>query len=54
MPTPIGALVLAAGYSTRFGDRKLLAQLHNGKAVVLPSLVRVAEVFPERLVITRP
>jgi len=45
---------LAAGYSKRFGDSKLLAQLHNGKTVVQQTLERIAEVFPQRLVITRP
>ena len=54
MTKPIGAIVLAAGYSKRFGDSKLLAQLHNGKTVVQQTLERIAEVFPQRLVITRP
>ena len=54
MTKPIGAIVFAAGYSKRFGDSKLLAQLHNGKTVVQQTLERIAEVFPQRLVITRP
>ena len=49
MTKPIGAIVLAAGYSKRFGDSKLLAQLHNGKTVVQQTLERIAEVFPQRL-----
>ena len=54
MTKPIGAIVLAAGYSKRFGDSKLLAQLHNGNTVVQQTLERIAEVFPHRIVVTRP
>ena len=54
MTKPIGAIVLAAGFSKRFGDSKLLAQLHNGNTVVQQTLERIAEVFPHRIVVTRP
>ena len=52
--TKIGAIVLAAGFSTRFGSSKLLAPLHDGRTVFQKTLDRVAEVFPERFVVTRP
>ena len=54
MTKPIGAIVLAAGFSKRFGDSKLLAQLHSGNTVVQQTLERIAEVFPHRIVVTRP
>jgi molybdenum cofactor cytidylyltransferase len=54
MTKPIGAIVLAAGFSKRFGDSKLLAQLHNGNTVVQQTLERIAEIFPHRIVVTRP
>jgi len=51
---PIGAVILAAGFSSRFGGRKLLAPLSNGKTVFQQTLERVAQAFPEHLVVTRP
>lgn len=54
MTKPIGAIVLAAGFSRRFGDSKLLAKLSNGKSVFQQTIERLSEVFPERLLITRP
>ncbi len=54
MTKPIGAIVLAAGFSTRFGSSKLLAPLQAGKTVFQQTLERIAEVFPERFVVTRP
>ena len=54
MTKPIGAIVLAAGFSSRFGSSKLLAELSNGKSVFQQTVERIAEVFPDRLVITRP
>ena len=54
MTKPVGAIVLAAGFSSRFGSSKLLAGLSSGKTVVQQTVERIAEAFPERFVITRP
>ena len=54
MTKPIGAIVLAAGFSNRFGSSKLLAHLSNGKSIFQQTVERIAEVFPDRLVVTRP
>lgn len=54
MTKSIGAIVLAAGFSSRFGSSKLLAGLSNGKSVFQQTAERVAEAFPDRLVVTRP
>ena len=54
MTKPIGAIVLAAGFSSRFGSSKLLAHLSNGKSIFQQTVERIAEVFPDRLVVTRP
>ena len=54
MTKPIGAIVLAAGFSSRFGSSKLLAKLSNGKSVFQQTTERIAEAFPHRLVVTRP
>ena len=54
MTKPIGAIVLAAGFSSRFGSSKLLAHLSNGKSIFQQTVERIAEAFPERFVITRP
>ena len=54
MTKTVGAIVLAAGCSSRFGSSKLLAELSSGKTVFQQTVERVAEAFPERFVITRP
>jgi molybdenum cofactor cytidylyltransferase len=54
MTKPVGAIVLAAGFSSRFGSSKLLAGLSGGKRVFQQTVERIAEAFPERFVITRP
>ena len=54
MTKPVGAIVLAAGFSSRFGSSKLLAGLSSGKTVFQQTVERIAEAFPERFVITRP
>ena len=54
MTKPIGAIVLAAGFSSRFGSSKLLAHLSNGKSIFQQTVERIAGVFPDRLVVTRP
>ena len=50
----IGAIVLAAGFSSRFGSSKLLARLSSGESIFQQTVQRIAEAFPERLVVTRP
>lgn len=54
MNKPVGAIVLAAGFSSRFGSRKLLAQLSNGKTVFQQTLERIGDALPDRMVVTRP
>lgn len=54
MSRKIGAIVLAAGFSNRFGGSKLLATLNNGNKVFQQTLDRIAEAIPAILVVTRP
>ena len=54
MTNPVGAIVLAAGFSSRFGSSKLLAGLSSGKTVFQQTVERIAGAFPERFIITRP
>ncbi len=50
----VGALILAAGFSNRFGGIKLLAKLDNGLTVFEQTHQRVAAAIPDYQVITRP
>ena len=50
----IGALLLAAGFSNRFGGIKLLARLDNGSTVFAQTLDRLSAAVDEVVVITRP
>jgi molybdenum cofactor cytidylyltransferase len=54
MTKPIGAIVLAAGFSSRFGSSKLLAELKNGKSVYQQTVERIAEALPSHIIVTRP
>ena len=54
MSKPAGAIILAAGFSSRFGSSKLLAHLSNGKSVFQQTVERIVEAFPNRLIVTRP
>lgn len=54
MTKPVGALLLAAGFSNRFGDTKLLAPLNNGKSVFAQTLARLQQAVADIRVITRP
>lgn len=54
MTKPVGAIVLAAGFSTRFGSSKLLAAMNDGRTVFQQTIERIEEAFSTRLVITRP
>ena len=49
-----GVLLLAAGFSRRFGDIKLRARLRNGSSVFEQTLTRIAAATPHILVVTRP
>ncbi len=53
MSKPPGAIVLAAGFSSRFGSHKLLAELQNGDSVFEQSLKRLAKAVPSIVVVTR-
>ena len=50
----IGALLLAAGFSNRFGGIKLLARLDNGSTVFAQTLNRLSAAVKEVVIITRP
>ncbi len=49
-----GVLLLAAGFSRRFGDIKLQARLRSGSSVFEQTLARIAAATPRILVVTRP
>lgn len=49
-----GVLLLAAGFSRRFGDIKLQARLRNGCSVFEQTLARIAAATPHIVVVTRP
>ena len=48
-----GALVLAAGFSNRFGSVKLQASLSNGHSVLQQTLINLIPAVDEVLVVTR-
>ncbi len=50
----VGALLLAAGFSKRFGSAKLLARLTDGRSVFSHTLEQIGASVSETLVITRP
>ena len=50
----IGALLLAAGFSNRFGGSKLLARLNNGSTIFAQTLDRLSAAVEEVVIITRP
>ncbi|MEC7996814.1 MAG: nucleotidyltransferase family protein [Pseudomonadota bacterium] len=50
----VGALLLAAGFSNRFGGIKLLARLNNGSTVFAQTLNRLSAAVEEVVIITRP
>ena len=54
MTIKVGAIVLAAGFSNRFGSLKLSAELNNGSTVFEQTLQRIRASVPEYKVITRP
>ena len=54
MSARVGALILAAGFSNRYGSIKLLAQLENGSNVFRQTLENLRTAVSNILVITRP
>jgi molybdenum cofactor cytidylyltransferase len=54
MSGKVGALVLAAGFSHRFGSVKLCASLDNGKTVFEQTLERLQQAVADVVVVTRP
>ena len=49
----IGAVILAAGFSNRFGGVKICARLHNGQTVLQQTLANIQTVVPDMVIITR-
>jgi len=54
MSKQIGALLLAAGFSKRFGDTKLFARLDTGNTVLAQTYSRLSTIIPEIIVVSRP
>ena len=54
MTEEVGALILAAGFSKRFGGIKLYAKLNNGATVFSQTLSRISAAIPNYKVVTRP
>lgn len=50
----IGAIVLAAGFSSRFGGTKLCARLNSGQTVLQQTVTTVQSIIPQVLLVTRP
>ncbi|MEQ8409711.1 MAG: nucleotidyltransferase family protein [Gammaproteobacteria bacterium] len=54
MSHKVGALLLAAGFSRRFGGSKLTTELANGRTVFAQTLVNLQAAIPDIVVVTRP
>ena len=54
MSTGTAALVLAAGFSNRFGSVKLCASLNNGATVFSQTLENIQQAIQDVVVVTRP
>ena len=54
MAVRVGALLLAAGYSERFGSSKLLAELDSGNTLFTQTRDRLKAVVPDYIAVTRP
>ena len=50
----IGAIILAAGFSNRFGSVKICARLNNGQTVLQQTLANIQSSIPQVMVVTRP
>ncbi len=53
MNSAIGAVVLAAGFSRRYGASKLDARLENGKTVFQQTIERLSASIPQLIVVSR-
>ncbi len=54
MTTTVGALILAAGFSNRFGSIKICANLANGNTVIQQTLSQIQYAGLPSVVVTRP
>lgn len=54
MAKTTGAILLAAGYSNRFGGIKLLSKLKSGSSVIQQTFQRLSPAVDQVLVVTRP
>jgi molybdenum cofactor cytidylyltransferase len=50
----IGAVLLAAGFSNRFGSVKICARLNNNQTVLQQTLANISSSVPQITVVTRP
>jgi len=53
-PLATGVLLLAAGFSRRFGGTKLEAMLHNGDTVIARTLIQLRGTAAPLRIVTRP
>ena len=54
MTQTTGAIVLAAGFSRRFGNQKLIQKLSNGNSVLKQTLERIQAAIPNIEIVTTP
>ena len=54
MTQHVGALLLAAGFSKRFGGTKLFAELESGQQVVAQTYQRIRAAVEQVIIVTRP
>ena len=54
MTKTVGAIVLAAGFSNRYGSQKLCARLPNGNTVFTQTFKRIKSAISQVTVVTRP
>ena len=54
MAKTTGAIILAAGFSRRFGNQKLIQKLSNGNSVLKQTLERMQAAIPNIEIVTTP
>ena len=54
MTQTTGAIVLAAGFSRRFGNQKLIQKLSNGNSVLKQTIERIQAAIPNIEIVTTP
>ncbi len=54
MPYKVGALLLAAGFSRRFGSRKLAAGMPDGRPLIEHTLANLETALDHILIVSRP